>query len=308
VSEVQIGLDGWLFLTGGSNQALRYYTDPNYFTDEHRDRWIDLLRRRLTTLSSRNVRFLHIFAPDKLSIYPEKFAQPLPAFNCHPIRPVTEQWDELGLPPVLINPAPAMFADPAKDRFYLKTDTHWTLYAGLLVLQSVLDRLGVKRAATLKGRHFLRHSFARDLGHKLEPPVREESISVPPLATVRRTHANLIAAKFEQNLKAGLPVVHRGVNVTFQNDDPSALDEVVVIFGDSFMDFQPSNTTYLFAESFREVHFIWSANIDYSYVGRVDATLVITEIAERFMITVPDDQFDLNAEESQRAREWGSSR
>jgi hypothetical protein len=168
VDEVQIGEDGWLFLTGGSNHALRYYTDPNYFTDEHADRWVNLLERRHAAFSDCDVKYFHVFAADKLSVYPEKFGQALPNLHRHPIRLVTNRWDECGLPPVLINPLDMMLGHPSKDKFYLKTDTHWTLHAGLLVLQSVFDKLGVNRTATLEGRDISRYSLAWDLGSKLE--------------------------------------------------------------------------------------------------------------------------------------------
>jgi hypothetical protein len=67
------------------------------------------------------------------------------------------------------------------------------------------------------------------------------------------------------------------------------------------MEFRPSNTTYLFAENFREVHFVWSPSVDYSYIARADATLVLTELAERFMVSLPDDQFNLLAAEWRQA-------
>jgi alginate O-acetyltransferase complex protein AlgJ len=77
---------------------------------------------------------------------------------------------------------------------------------------------------------------------------------------------------------------------------------VVVIFGDSFMDFQDSNPTVIFAENFREVHFVWSPSIDYAYVARVGAHIVISETAERFMISVPTDDYDIVQDEARRAQ------
>ena len=64
------------------------------------------------------------------------------------------------------------------------------------------------------------------------------------------------------------------------NDNADAIDKRLVIFGDSFMDFQESTTTIVFAEQFRETHFVWSSRIDYGYAARVEADIVMTETAE----------------------------
>ena len=73
-----------------------------------------------------------------------------------------------------------------------------------------------------------------------------------------------------------------------------------MLFGDSYAHFTPIMLTIMLAETFREVHFVWSASIDWGYVERARPDLVIVEIAERFMLRVPDDTFDLEAHAAER--------
>ena len=200
----------------------------------------------------------------------------------------------------MVNPLPAFAAHPHRDRLFLRTDTHWWYEAGMAVAELVTQRLGVPRTLSLEGREQRRYHMTFDLGSKIEPAVTEEAIAVPMRAGVTRVHANELAEKVMANAKAGKPVVHNGTSVVFRNTNADAIDKRLVIFGDSFMDFQESTTTVIFAEQFRETHFVWSPRIDYGYVARVDADVVMTETAERFMIQLPKDDYNLDSDVAQR--------
>jgi alginate O-acetyltransferase complex protein AlgJ len=87
----------------------------------------------------------------------------------------------------------------------------------------------------------------------------------------------------------------RGVAVQFQNSRPNCDKRRVLIFGDSFSEYRPHLLTGLLAETFQSVMFVWSAAIDYKIVESFRADIVLTEMAERFMKTLPDDNFDNQA-------------
>jgi hypothetical protein len=50
----------------------------------------------------------------------------------------------------------------------------------------------------------------------------------------------------------------------------------------------------MLAETFREVHFVWSVYLDLDYIAKHDPDIVLSEIVERFMPSVPNDSFDLD--------------
>ncbi len=298
--DVWVGPDGWLFLIGGSNAALRYYTDAGYFAEGQADAWAELLLSRKARLARYGMRYLHLAAPDKISVYPELVRGDLPNRARHPIALVEAALKARGEGEVLVNPLPAFAAHPHRDRLFLKTDTHWWYEAGMAVAELVSRRLGTPRTVSLAGREQRRYRITFDLGSKIDPAVTEEATAVTMRAGVTRIHANELAERFLANARAGKPVVHNGINVVFRNDNADAIDQRLVIFGDSFMDFQDSTATVIFAEQFRETHFVWSPRIDFGYVARVDANVVMTETAERFMIQLPKDDYNLDRDVAQR--------
>lgn len=289
--DVHRGRDGWLFLIGGSNTVLRYYHDSDYFTDAHAQCWANLLMARAARLQTMGILYLHIAAPDKISVYPDHFGASLPLYHRHPTRLLAEALRDRGAGDLLVDPLPAFARHSERDRLYLKTDTHWTYLAGQTVCELVTDRFGFPRKLDFQSRQFNEYQLAWDLGSKLSPPVLEHYFSVTTSPTVSRFHANHLAIEFEENVRGGRPATHGSIYAAFTNTDPTAIDKIVVIFGDSFMDFQDSNTTTIFAENFREVHFIWSSCIDYDFVAEIGADYVVSELAERFMAVVPHDEY-----------------
>ncbi len=69
----------------------------------------------------------------------------------------------------------------------------------------------------------------------------------------------------------------------------------MVLFGDSCAHFAPFMLTGLLAESFREVHFVWSSSLDWHYIEAVKPDILLYELAERFIARVPTDDYDVAA-------------
>ena len=67
----------------------------------------------------------------------------------------------------------------------------------------------------------------------------------------------------------------------------------VLLFGDSFSEFRPHLLTAMLAETYRDLHFVWSASLDFDLIGHIRPQIVISEIAERLMATLPDDSFQV---------------
>jgi hypothetical protein len=49
----------------------------------------------------------------------------------------------------------------------------------------------------------------------------------------------------------------------------------------------------MLAETAREVEFIWSSNLDWSYIKRARPDIVIYDLVERFMTILPADKLNL---------------
>lgn len=50
--------------------------------------------------------------------------------------------------------------------------------------------------------------------------------------------------------------------------------------------------TAMLAETYRDLHFVWSTRLDFALIERLRPQIVISQIAERFMGTLPVDTFE----------------
>lgn len=132
-----------------------------------------------------------------------------------------------------------------------------------------------------------------DLGARLSPPVKERARFYNKLKYAERIYANSLVAYKEKNGLENHVGLHVGSNVVFRNTNTTN-NQKVIVFGDSFSDYRPALLTGLLADTFRELHFVWSTALDFDYICRVDPDIVITVIVERFMPIPPQDNFNLN--------------
>lgn len=292
--DVSIGRDGWLFLKGGSNELFSYYQKPR-FDSTLVSAWDRLFESRLKRSDELGIRYLHLFAPNKLSVYPEYSLEPLPHFSAHPIRAyLTAPRRPLFLQDHSVDPIPFFQRIKKEHQIYWKTDSHWTYQGCFCAYQLICAKLGVASRPDLIARPFVEGELTMDLGGKLAPPVREKARFYEVIRDSRRTNANAFVAYKESTNRHNDPGLHVGSNVVYCNDQAAARFKLV-LFGDSFSEYRAHLLTGMLAETFMEVHFVWSSSIDWSYVERVRPDILLTELVERFMPSVPRDDFELEA-------------
>ena len=82
--DVLVGIDGWLFLKGGSNSPFDYYLNRLTFGKDLVDAWTDLLLIRSKTLMGR--RYVHLFVPNKETVYDDKTGLEPPLYPGNPLQ------------------------------------------------------------------------------------------------------------------------------------------------------------------------------------------------------------------------------
>jgi len=292
-NDVMIGKDGWLFLYGGSNEVFKYYSDPSYFSNEKIDTWNRLLHDRKSRLKTMNIEYIHLFVPDKISVYPEYVTAKFKYFDSHPINKLFSKFgDELNS--FVINPLP-YFNNIKKDTNHLfwKTDSHWTFYGAFAAFQLILSKLNIELPDYFSHKQLAGKELELDLGCKLSNKPKELYITMDFINNAERVYANDLVLYKEENKNSDFANLHVGSNVVFKNTHDNAIKKKVIIFGDSFSEYRSHQLTGLFAETFSEVHFVWSTSFDYDYIERVKPDILMSEIAERFMNRVPVDNFNL---------------
>jgi hypothetical protein len=307
-ADLHLGRDGYLFVVSGSNNVLEQYeeSDRNSY---NLIRWRETILQRSRRLRARGIAYRHLVAPEKVSILPDKMAGIALDVRLSPARRLYAD-DPLyaagrgGVPAYLrhlrrqrhwrsicIDLFGPMTEAADRDSLYFKVDSHWSFKGRAFAYRRVCAAVGARPVSSFADRK-IQHipDFAGDLGGRCSPPVTEDQHIVHAQRDAVRFYASPIVLHRE---RMGLgATLHTGAHVAYRNaraNDPRR----ILLFGDSFSHWAPIMLTVLLAETFRELHFVWSTSVDFGLVDRVKPDLVLTEMAERFLHQTVDDDFDV---------------
>ena len=165
---------------------------------------------------------------------------------------------------------------------YHKTDSHWNFHGAFSAYQLIQARLREPVYTEALSRPKKYSWGVLDLGGKLIPPLKEKIFYYNSSDRFKRTFANKLVELKERDNRTNDAGLHVGSYVVFENDDCLS-EKTIMIFGDSFSEYRDHLLTGLFAETYKEVHFIWNANLDFDLIKKVKPDIVISEMAERFI-------------------------
>ena len=299
---VHEGSDDWLFLVAGSNSVLDLYRTNSSFTARMGRKWVDLLKQRSSHFQAQGIQYLHLSAPEKLSVLHQHFLDKLDNIDGSPTMYMAN--NHAAEVPCFVNVVPFFRSQIDKTMLYWKTDTHWSCWGCYAAYQLLCGRMGVAARTDLLGYPFNEGPVLFDLGAKLETPRKEKARFYHFNKKSKRTFANPIVRFKEKHGLVDEPSLHVGSHVVFQNDSDDAIKKRIMLFGDSFSEYRTHLLTGMLAETFSEVHFIWNASIDHAYVESIKPDVVISELAERFMVRVPKDNLDIQQFAAERLAEF----
>ncbi|MGU3664370.1 alginate O-acetyltransferase AlgX-related protein [Methylobacterium sp. A49B] len=285
---VHVGRDGWLFLTGGTNRVMdRYRGGLRHWLLLRA--WTRLIKARAIRAESLGIRCLHVIVPEKLSVYDDK----TDGLRYAPAKASTRRLAR-GLarnPAYLDLLAPLRAARNGPVPLYLRTDTHWTVRGCLLAYREIMRALGAIPPADIGARPEIVSDEVMDIGEKLRDRPRERIERFMLQRDAERVEVGALLAAYEAEGRDR--EVHVGAHVVYRNRSAGADPRRLVLFGDSCAHFDPFLLTGMLAESFSEVHFVWSSSLDWDYIARVRPDILLFELAERFLARVPRDDFDV---------------
>ena len=278
-----VGSEGWLYIAHGANDFVRQYRGELPLSDEGLAAWAELLDHRAAAAAALGVPLVCLAVPDKLAIYPDHYPEPLGSAT----RPI-QQIAAIARPGQLLYPLDELRRAMRDADVSMRTDSHVTAEGAAVLARSVLRGLGFSRRAPRERAPGRPHLLSGDLGSKFEPGLHEivrGPVAAPELEIV------------EDNATTLLPLgAHLGVRRVTRN--PAApIDARLVVFGDSYCYIEPSaagNLGERLASAFREVHFVWAPFCwDAAYLEKHPPDAVLLQMAERFVVTVPRRDVDV---------------
>jgi len=276
------GKNGRLFLANDSNDVFRQHAGELCLTEEQLEAWEALLERRRSALANRGSQYLFAIAPDAHSVYPDE----LPDWvGTAARRPVHQLMDRAGLPVPLVYPLEDLVAERANWPVYPRTSSHWDDFGGFLayrrLCRAVVD-LPMRELSPTEIA-FGELVLSLDLGVKMTPPRASSHVE----AFVLDRTARLVLDNCVEN--TGSMIVTECL---------AAPASKCILFGDSYAE----ALLKFLAESFRRFVFAHSPTVDLELVERERPNLVVSLMAERFLIQVPDDAGAPSLVERERAK------
>lgn len=286
---VHVGRDGWLFLVGGSNAVLSQYRRFSWHWLRLRA-WAWLIRQRTARAQALGIRCVHMVVPEKLSVYDDRTDGLRYDPACSPARRLGRRLAGLSGYVDLVAP---MRAARGEAPLYRRTDSHWTYDGCYIAYRALMRACGAIPPPDIGDRLRFTHEGVWDLGEKLPERPRETVTNWVIDRDATRVWASPLVEAYEAAGRAG--DLHTGAHVVYRNTSPHADPRTLVLFGDSCAHYTRILLTGFMAESFAEMHFIWSSSIDWAYVARVRPDILVVEMAERFLARLPADDFDVSA-------------
>lgn len=299
---VHLGKDGWLFLLEGSNSVADLYREPSSFTDEHAQQWFELLSGRQQICMELGCEYVHLPAPEKLTVLHRYFDGEIQNLAGSPIRQMSAKYG--GNISCFINPIPYFETQSQDYLLYWKTDTHWSFWGCYSAYQLLCSHLGIPHNTDIVNYPYQEGKVVFDLASKLSEPYPETARFYDICQNAKRISANNLVNFKESNNLYNEISLHVGSSVIYKNTDKDAIQKKVILFGDSFSEYRAHLLTGMLAETFQEVHFIWNASLDYDYIKREEPDLVVSQLAERFMTRVPVDDLNLDEFCTQRIAQY----
>ncbi|SDN14250.1 SGNH hydrolase-like domain-containing protein, acetyltransferase AlgX [Methylobacterium phyllostachyos] len=296
---VAVGNDGWLYWVGRTNEVEAFYGDTA-LSRRILKRWARLIAKRARRLDALGIHHVHAVVPDKLAVYPDMLGRAFPGLDEPPCQRLAQCVAEVSDAP-MIDLLPPLRAARSDEPVYLRTDTHWTYRGYLAAYRTLCEALHAPVAEHVFTGTQLRERFTFDLGEKLHPPVDEEYVAYDFPRGAERIDVNALVRLRESRRAVRPRGLFVGSRVVMRNA-AAADPRRVVIFGDSYIYSPGARLTAMLSETFGEVHAIWSANLDWSYIEAIRPDIFIFEIAERFLRKVPTDRIDIDTFAKRRAK------
>lgn len=270
-----IGRQGHIFLLEGTNDLIEQHRiDPDSpEVAESAHSWASIFVQRADKLAQRGISYLQLVIPDKSSLVPEAFPEPItaptPRLSCLDQMMSDREWYLSGY----------SVLSGRHDALRL-TDCHLSATGALLVVRAMLARLGLPQPEVPE---FRIEITTGDVAQMYAPAVFFERI---PRLLVEQLSPNLQKAEIAREHRPTFG--HVGTRVSWRNE-AAPIGKRVLMFGNSYCGIGESAETlsWHLGRYFQQYEFCWSPEIDLDLVDEIQPDIVIAQTVERFLLRVP---------------------
>jgi acetyltransferase AlgX (SGNH hydrolase-like protein) len=268
------GKDGWLFLDGDSNHVLDQHRGELRLSASQVEGWSRLLETRVEVTRGLGSPYHFMVAPNTHAIYDDKLPDDVRTSEIRPVHQIIDDLAEHNSFARVIYPLEELKLAKTDRIVCSRIDSHWNEFGAYVAyerLADVIERYVQMRRLSREDLAFFEYQSVGDLGYKLDPvPSAPITFAYLPYGTSYVVHDNCV----------------EGTGTVIETRCPDAPPTTCVLIGDSY-------AWYLLrflSESFRRFVFVQATTVDFEFLAAQSPDMVISVIAERFLIDVPDDE------------------
>lgn len=265
------GEDGYLFIENGSNNWEEQYLGIQVIENNLVSKWIDVFENRQKSALERGVSLINLIIPEKQVVYYRKrWPQQVQLGEERLMRKILHSANQSCR---LIYPERILSDASNTLPVYFRHDSHWTASGCVSVMNQVVKEID-PRFQNKDGKFSAgQHEGIGDLvPHCITPPPSENILSLGP-------NGELVSEVRMYEISGSF----RGSEYVLQNDN-APYKKNVIVFGDSYS--HTGGVSYYLSSLFSRVCFRWSKDIDWIFIEKNSADIVVWEHSERFMTEV----------------------
>ena len=256
--KVLLGKDGWLYFKGNNKEAFDEYQGKEILSPDQMQILEEYLVTTNNKLKKQNKQFVVSIAPNKETIYPEYFPK---GYARGGITKIDQVGSMLTENKIIFSDLRGSLLEAKQDRqIYYKTDTHWNLHGGYIQYSNIMKDLGLSARPI---DYFKINNLPEQASGELVAKMLGRNDIKEDWETLGFTSATIIDPD---------PQIDNGF---YSENQKAPYKKNVLIFGDSFSRI----LTPFMAESFQNVQFEWSYNINYDLIDNKPGVVVL-EVAE----------------------------
>lgn len=265
-----------LFIANDSNEVIKQHRGEKVLNTSQVKAWRRIIETRNAVCASKGARFRLMVVPDAHAVHKDDLPQ---LDNINAVRPIHQITSELYDYSCLSYPLEELIDAAVEAESYHPVDSHYTAYGAYICYKRIMRDLQIRTHVLQDGDvEFVEKEGSGDLGEKFDPP----RIAKFTECFVKKSNAEKIWNNGVTNRG------HMSVWVNANKTLPTC-----VLFTDSY----GWKIQRFLAESFSKLYIVHSPLIEHDALDIFKPNIVISLMAERFLIYTPKDIFDKSAQE-----------